>query len=522
MTERPTARRTRRPPIRRGPSRGRDRHRSARGDSRPTTRSRPRATAALARPTTPRSTRSKLELEAEEAGADDFDEEEPRKRRSSRSAPSGGCGRAVRRRGRRPPAGRAGPSVQRAPTQSELAVRVTDNASRVFVIATVVVFAAILLFGMLAGNGGVSDVRRPTPTAAPSASVAPVRVRGAVCVGRERLDRERQPSAVVSSSEPSPAGQQPGPGNPGSTLAGMTRFMSRWRAPRDPAARRAAMVAEQLRARGIRDERVLAAMGAVPREHFVPEETRRRGLRRRGPADRGRPDDQPAVHGRPHDRAARRPAGRPDPRDRHGLRLPGGDPRLARCAGHVASSGRRPDPRRPRPRSMPLGLGDRVEIRLADGSLGDPTGAPWDGIIVTAAAPAIPDALREQLADGGRLVIPVGPRDRQILTLVTRHGDEWTERPDGGCVFVPLIGAGGFEPTTPDESSTARAPTAGGAAHFHGHVSVYSAGHDPRLRRAPPGRRRPLVRRPHREPARARPERHDPDGLLGRRRRPTA
>ena len=67
-----------------------------------------------------------------------------------------------------------------------------------------------------------------------------------------------------------------------------------------------------------------------------------------------------------------------------------------------------------------------MTIREADGSLGDAAGAPWDGIIVTAAAPAIPDALREQLRDGGRLVIPVGPRDRQLLTIVTRHGNEWT------------------------------------------------------------------------------------------------
>ena len=66
---------------------------------------------------------------------------------------------------------------------------------------------------------------------------------------------------------------------------------------------------------------------------------------------------------------------------------------------------------------MPLHprLAGTVEIRDADGSLGDAAGSPWDGIVVTAAAPAIPDALREQLADGARLVIPVGPRERQIL-----------------------------------------------------------------------------------------------------------
>ncbi len=61
-----------------------------------------------------------------------------------------------------------------------------------------------------------------------------------------------------------------------------------------------------------------------------------------------------------------------------------------------------------------------------------------------AAAPAIPEALREQLGEARRLVIPVGSRWDQQLMVVERHADEWTERSDGLCVFVPLIGAGGW------------------------------------------------------------------------------
>jgi protein-L-isoaspartate(D-aspartate) O-methyltransferase len=95
-------------------------------------------------------------------------------------------------------------------------------------------------------------------------------------------------------------------------------------------------------------------------------------------------------------------------------------------------------------RLEPLGLVDRIEIRVADGSLGAPADGPFDGIVVTAAAPAIPASLLDQLADGGRLVIPVGPRDRQRLIVVTRRGNDWDERSDGDCVFVPLVGAGGW------------------------------------------------------------------------------
>ena len=203
------------------------------------------------------------------------------------------------------------------------------------------------------------------------------------------------------------------------------------------------MVARQLRGRGIRDERVLAAMGAVPREDFVEDEDRSLAYADEAlPIEAGQTISQPFMVARMTELLEVRPGDRI-------LEIGTGSGYqaavLARLGARVTSIERQaalvPTARA---RLRDLGLGDRVEIRVADGSLGDRAGAPWDGIIVTAAAPSIPDALREQLADGGRLVIPVGPRDRQVLMAVTRHGDEWTERPDGACVFVPLIGEGGF------------------------------------------------------------------------------
>lgn len=89
-------------------------------------------------------------------------------------------------------------------------------------------------------------------------------------------------------------------------------------------------------------------------------------------------------------------------------------------------------------------LGYRVASRCGDGTVGWSEFAPYDGIIVTAAAPEIPDALIDQLVDGGRLVIPVGDLDTQSLRIVTKRGSEFHIREDRGFKFVPLIGKKGW------------------------------------------------------------------------------
>ena len=206
---------------------------------------------------------------------------------------------------------------------------------------------------------------------------------------------------------------------------------------------RETMVVSQLRHRGIADERVLATMSAIPRELFVDPATRRHAYDDAAlPIAAGQSISQPYIVARMTELLAIRAGDRV-------LEIGTGSGYqaaiLATLGAQVLSIERHPGlADTARERLEKLGLADRVQIRVGDGSLGVPEDGPFDGIVVTAAAPRIPAALLDQLADGGRLVIPVGTRERQRLMVATRRGNEWEQRSEGDCVFVPLVGAGGW------------------------------------------------------------------------------
>jgi protein-L-isoaspartate(D-aspartate) O-methyltransferase len=202
------------------------------------------------------------------------------------------------------------------------------------------------------------------------------------------------------------------------------------------------MVTEQLERRGIRDRRVLDAMAAVPRERFVPGVPTSLAYGDRAlPIDAGQTISQPYMVARMTELLEVQPGDRI-------LEVGTGSGYqaaiLAAVGAQVTTIERHADlADAARALLAAEGFGS-VEVRTGDGSLGA-DGAPWDGIVVTAAAPSIPDELREQLAIGARLVIPVGPRDTQDLRVVERRGPaDWHEWSDGAVVFVPLVGEGGW------------------------------------------------------------------------------
>jgi protein-L-isoaspartate(D-aspartate) O-methyltransferase len=211
----------------------------------------------------------------------------------------------------------------------------------------------------------------------------------------------------------------------------------------DPSALRSKMVERQLRARGIGDERVLAAMDAVPRELFVPER-----LRRRAYADSALPIGEGQTISQPWIVAAICQA----------LELRGGETVLevgtgtgySACvlsllAGRVLSVERLPVLAEAAARAIAEFGAGAVEVVVGDGSRGLPERAPFEAIAVHAGAPGPPRALLGQLADGGRLVVPVAAGTADVLTVFRRDGAEVREAEIGPCRFVPLIGEQGFE-----------------------------------------------------------------------------
>ena len=203
------------------------------------------------------------------------------------------------------------------------------------------------------------------------------------------------------------------------------------------------MVAEQLEARGIRDPELLRAFGTVERHRFVEgdEAYGDHAL----PVGSGQTISQPYVVAVMTD-AATPPGGW---RDAAVLEVGTGTGYqaaiLAEMGAWVTTIERHePLARTARQRLAEAGVADRVQVLVGDGTQGWPAHAPYRSILVTAGGPSVPTPLLEQLdRSGGRLVMPVGGRDHQLLTLVVRDGDELTTTELEPVVFVPLIGEHG-------------------------------------------------------------------------------
>ncbi|CAM3488440.1 Protein-L-isoaspartate O-methyltransferase [Bordetella sputigena] len=208
------------------------------------------------------------------------------------------------------------------------------------------------------------------------------------------------------------------------------------------------MVERQIRARGIRDERVLAAMARVPRQAFVPP-----ALAEFAHDDTPLPLEAGQTISQPYIVAWMAQAARLNRSDRV-LEIGTGSGYaaavLAELADRVDSIERLPElADKARETLRTLGY-DRVRVHTGDGTAGLPDDAPFDAILAAAAGPDVPHAWREQLAIGGRIVMPIGGRHGgQRLVRITRVGrDEYNEEDLGGVAFVPLIGEQGWTDDT--------------------------------------------------------------------------
>jgi protein-L-isoaspartate(D-aspartate) O-methyltransferase len=209
------------------------------------------------------------------------------------------------------------------------------------------------------------------------------------------------------------------------------------------AAQRSEMLEKQLRRRGVHDSKVLAAMAAVRREEFVPKEFRQRAYE-----DAPLPIGEGQTISQPYIVAAMTAE----------LHLTGNErvleigtgcgyqaailSRLAKIVFGIES--RSELAASAAARLERLGY-DNVHVHCGDGTLGLADFAPFDAILVAAAAPAVPEPLRSQLAEGGRLILPVGDADNQELLCLERHGNSYETRALEACRFVPLIGYHGWK-----------------------------------------------------------------------------
>jgi protein-L-isoaspartate(D-aspartate) O-methyltransferase len=206
---------------------------------------------------------------------------------------------------------------------------------------------------------------------------------------------------------------------------------------------RLAMVEDQLRRRGIHDQRVLEAMAKIPRHSFVSPEYQAAAY-----------EDRPLAIGegqtisQPYMVAVMTQS----------LELTGGERVLEIGTGSGYQTATLAELAKTiftveriqvliqRAQKVLQNLGyENIFFLHGDGTKGWPENSPFEGIIVTAGAPEVPQMLTSQLADGGRLVIPVGPRYTQTLYKVTRKGNRFMEEDITGCVFVPLLGDFGWK-----------------------------------------------------------------------------
>jgi protein-L-isoaspartate(D-aspartate) O-methyltransferase len=209
----------------------------------------------------------------------------------------------------------------------------------------------------------------------------------------------------------------------------------------------AKMIETQLRRRGITDAAVLAAIGGVPRHKFVAEEFRARAY-----------DDVPLPIGdgqtisQPYIVAAMTAALRLCPDDRV-LEIGTGcgyQAAILSCLVKVVFTvERRPElALSASARLTRLGYAS-VHVHCGDGTLGLPEFAPFDAILVAAAAPAVPQPLLTQLAEGGRMILPVGDSEHQELQRIEKQGTSFLKSTLEGCRFVPLVGYHGWQEPPP-------------------------------------------------------------------------